>query len=454
MAKYHKKKKTTNGFTLIEALTVLFIFCVIASTFYKTYAMGVTYIIDSKNRLGAISVANEKMEIIRNLKYESIGTVSGEVSGNIPDDESVSENASGYDVHTLVQYLDDSFDDVYPTDIAPEDYKKVTVTVSWKAGQRSVSLVSRFVPTGLEVASPGDGILMVNVFSDQPGGTGISNSSVHVVNADTGLDTTVQTNSSGSVTLMGDKIKSSIQKYEISLAKSGYETVNTMPPYPITEYTPVDTNASVVVGSMNVINIVQNKLANIKISTIDYLGNAISNIDFHITGGRRLGTEVIFPFSSIYNLDEDGETGSNGEKDFNSISPGQYNFSLSSSVVDYALIETDPILPAALFSDQNLNLKVKLAGKNVTSLLVKVVSGVDGSTPVSGAQVKLSNGSGYDVTQNSSASGAVFFPISTDPFLPGTYDLKVTASGFSDSNSQATINLNQLNTTTITLNAS
>lgn len=447
------------GFTLVEALLVIFIFSLITITFYRTYTIGTKYVVDSKNRLGAISIANEKMEIIRNLKYENIGTTpKGSVSGNIPSEETVAENAGKYFVQTTVEYVDDSLDGIALADTnnAPEDYKKVTVKVSWNNGSENVQLISQFVPVGREVAQPGDGILQINVFSDQPGGSGIENSTVHVVNSDMGLDTAVQTDNTGSVTLMGDKIISSIQKYRITLFKSGYETVSTMPPYPGTVYNPVDVHASVVVGLMNVANIAQDELANLQVKTIDYLNNLIPDRDFHIKGGRILGntiaTETV-PSVPVYNLDGDFNTNSSGEKDFNSISPGQYTFTLPSSVADYVLIDTDPISPATLFSDQNLILKAKLANKNTTSLLVKVVSG-DGTMPVTGAKVKLSNALGYDITQTSSGTGMVFFPVSSDVFQPGIYTLKITAGGFSDNESQVEINSNQLKIITITLSAS
>src|SRR5680860_1001385 len=157
-----KIKKYNSGFTLIEALTLLFIFSVIMVTFYNVIAVGSRYISSARNRLGAISAANERMEIIRNLKYEDIGTDGGAISGGIQQDENVTENANHYNIYTTVEYSDDAFDGLYPTDTVPNDYKKVTVKVSWNGGKESVSLVSGFVPSGLEVANPGDGLSRIH----------------------------------------------------------------------------------------------------------------------------------------------------------------------------------------------------------------------------------------------------------------------------------------------------
>lgn len=447
------------GFTFIEAMTVLFVFSLITLAFYSLISSGTRFIQDSKNRLGALAAANEKTEIVRNLQYDDIGTVGGEIEGNIPQDETVIENTRQYNVHTLVEYVDDSFDGTgYSDTVWFEDYKRVTITVSWNGingGQEEVKLVSRFVPPGLEVAHLGDGILSVNIFSDQPGGTGISGSTVHIFNPDTGLDTQKETDASGNAMFMGSNVTDSIQKYEITVTKSGYETVSTMPPYPDTAYNPTDVHASVVTGSINVTNIVQNKLAELEASTIDYLDQPVGNIDFHLVGGRKIGTEAALPPDDdpIYNLDGDYQTNASGEKDFGSVSPGQYTFTLDSDVTDYEFVGTTPDSPFSLPSEQNLTLEVELADKNLTSILVKVVTGDEGNPLIAGAQVRLSNASGYDVSRTTGGEGGVFFPTTADVFNEGTYDLEVAADGYQESDSQVTVSAGALKIETITLTA-
>lgn len=460
------KVSTVPGFTLIEALTLLFVFSLITLTFYSVMSVGTRYIQDSKNRLAALAVVNEKMEIVRNLKYDDIGTV-GAGTGNLAEDEDVVENGKTFHVNTVVGMANDSYDGVYPADVVPGDYKRVIITVSWGSGgpgSNSVNLVSRFVPPGLEVATAGDGILSINIFSDQPGGTGIFGSSVHIVNSETGLDTNQTTDSSGNVILIGPLIQDSIQKYEITVAKNGYETVATMPPYPTTSYNPTDVHASVVVGGINIANIVQNKLTDLELNTVNYLETPIGNIDFHLEGGRLLGIGTTAPFTSVYNFDTNGSTDAGGEKNFSDISPGQYEFSLTASAAGYEIIGTDPVFPYKLpdtggkiylistQSDTPLDLKIKLADKSATSLLVSVLKNEDDS-PISGAVVKLTNGAGYDVSQTTLIDGRVFFPATADVFASGLYDLKITADGFSESNSQVTIIDGELKLEEIKLNA-
>jgi competence protein ComGC len=455
-------RDTKKGFTLIEALVMLFIFCLITITFYQVISVGTKYIIDAKNRLGAVSLADEKMEVVRNLAYDNIGTVNGEVGGNIPQDENVTENAHAYHVSTLVEYIDDLFDGTYPSDVAFEDYKRVTVIVSWSgaAGQEQVTLVSRFVPPGLEVANPGDGILFVNVYSDQPGGTGIPDATVHVINTDTGLNTEKQTGTDagnlGNTVFMGDKVTDSIQKYQIEVTKPGYETVDTMPPEGTAQVPkPKFINATVVTGtgSTNATYIAQNKLAqDLTIAAVDHLGQPISNISFHLTGGKELGKDN--SDNIIYNMDEDGKTGDDGKKDLGSVSPGKFTVTPTLTSSNYQFIEASTSSPFFLLSDQSLTYSMKLADKGTASLVVTVLNDDSTPAPISGAQVEAKNGSGYDVTKTTDAKGVVFFPADADPFPSGTYDLKVTASGFQDNASQATVSNNSPQTNTVTMTSS
>ncbi|MFA5777039.1 MAG: carboxypeptidase-like regulatory domain-containing protein [Parcubacteria group bacterium] len=454
------QKTKSNGFALIEALVLLFIFVLVTLSFYSVISVGTRYIQDAKNRLGAIALANEKMETVRNLKYDDIGTTGGEIEGNISQDENVIENTKQYAVHTLVEYVDDSLDGIAENDsVWWADYKKVTITASWSnsgLSSGSVILSSLFPPPGREVEHPGDGILSVDVYSDQGEETGVPDSYVQVQNSETGLNTAKDTNNSGYAVFMGSNINDSIQKYEIIVSKPGYETVSTMPPYPITSYIPDFPYASVVTGDgkVNVAYIIQNKLAeNLTVSTENYLGESLSNIDFHLIGGKKIGKYPEDPFNVVYNLDSDEKTNEDGEKDFGATSPGDYIFSLvGSALANYEIISVDPSLQFSLSPDQSLNFKVKLASRSDTSILVKVID-INGS-PISGAQVKLSNASGYDATQSSTSEGKAFFPTASDLFASGTYDLEITADGFQNNNFQATVSTSQLKIETVTLSAS
>ena len=162
------QKRTRRGFTLIESLVFLFIFSLISVAFFQAYFVTARTIIESKNRLGATALANQKMEIIRSIEYDEIGTKSwngsawvyGIPAGELIENESVSVNTIQYQVDTFVQYVDDTFDGSAPTDTIPTDYKRVRVTVSWGSGgsDQQVAIFVNFAPNGVD-SSSGGGVL-------------------------------------------------------------------------------------------------------------------------------------------------------------------------------------------------------------------------------------------------------------------------------------------------------
>lgn len=450
-----KNKKNENGFTLIEALVVLFIFALISVTFYSVFSLGTRYIQDTKNRLGAIAVANERMEIIRNLKYEDIGTVNGIPEGGILSDEDITENTRTFNVKTYIKYIDDPFDDVAPTDTIPTDYKSVKVTVSWSGSTSSgsVFLVSRFVPQGIEQNS-GDGTLSINIMNDH--GDGVGQASVHIVNnlLSPTVNITAKTDNTGNLMLPG--AKESISGYEVTVSKDNYETVETVDQGDVT-YVPVDTHASVVQGLLNTKSIVINLLVSLKIKAVDSLGGEVSSLAFKLKGGRVLGVDTsVVPAQNVYNLDVSTSTDTNGEKDFNDKSPGQYFLSDIGSVSGHTFVGVKNaesfdlatnIYTILMTPAEEKTAEIKFAADNEDGLLVKIKK--EDNTPLKGAEVIVKNDSSYNVTQMSGADGYAFFPVTTDVFSPGDYNIEVKADGYNTSNKN--VNVNKLTTEEIKL---
>ncbi|MFA6383147.1 MAG: prepilin-type N-terminal cleavage/methylation domain-containing protein [Parcubacteria group bacterium] len=452
-----KKQKTKNkirpAFTLIEALIFLFIFSIVTVTFYRSYSLGTQYIINSKNRLAALALANEKMEIVRNLAFDDIAHTTGDPAGNLHESEDIVRNGASFNVLTQIKNEDDPFDGTLggsPNDVDFIDYKYVKITVSWNNGQYKVSMNSRFVPAGVEQPTANKGVLVINVSSDKGGGI-IPQSLVRIQNSDTGLDETHSTDNYGRLMMVG--LSESIKKYVITVTKSGYETIASLPPYPDTSYNPIPENASVVAGGLNTINIYQNELSDLSIKTKDYKGDSVPDIDFHLIGGRQIGTEYnadpMAPAVPKYSTDADYTTNSSGEKNFSSIDPGNYTFTLNDS--DYEVVGYDPVSPAVLAPGGSLDMNVKVSRKDVAALLV-TISRADDLSLLEGASVRLTNGSGYDKTAVTSKDGLAFFPRSDDvSFTDGDYTLAVTADGLVDYSESVTINENELKEKTVEL---
>ena len=454
-----KKFSKKSGFTLIEALTVLFIFSLITMTFYSIFSLGGRFIIESKNRLGAVALANEKMEIIRNLKYDDIGIAGGIPSGNIVAEENVTESKHTYHVKTFIQYVDDPFDGVFPTDAIPNDYKRVKITVSWNGVgnnvQSAMSLVARFVPAGIEQASSG-GILSVNIIGSN--GVGVPQASVHITNSSISptVNVTAMTDNTGNLMLPG--AKQSIQGYNMAVTKSGYETVNTIDPDSVS-YSVIDTPASVVNGMLNIKSIVQDKVASMKVIATDAQGVKLPGVNFNIEGGRILGSNMMFsPAAPTYNLVGDKTTDANGEVNFGNVSPGQF-FIKNIVKTGYSLIALDNLSSFDVANNRYVILKpsentdditMKLAKNTVNSLIVQVMKDADSSL-MEGAEVTLSNASGYSEMQTTLKNGLAFFPSATGVLTLGTYDLKVIMANFNDYTGTVDLSMDKLITQQVKL---
>jgi len=447
--KHSKGLSLSAGFTLIESLLALFIFSLITVTFYSIFAMGTGYMLEAKNRLGALSLANEKMEIIRNLNYIDIGTENGIPSGEITQGEDVAVNGKNYHITTLIQYVDDDFDGTGTEDDIPGDYKLAKVTVSWGAVDNSskrVELISSFSPMSREVVS-GNGILAINIADSF--GNGISQASVRIKNnyLSPVVDVTRSTDDRGSIMFL--EAPPDPGGYELIVSKNGYETVATTDPDSV-DYQPVDENFSVTEGYITSASVVINKLSDLLIKSSDNFGNSIPDVNFHLRGGRVLGTRMtVFPPEKVYDLDGDLNTNSSGEKAFDNRSPGTfflsdweeisgYTFAGVSSFADYYKDELDEYYTFILYPEEEKEVELTYVSNDENALLVKVLDKND-DLPIAGAEVKLKNEIlNFEQIVTTSWDGLALFPSGSEPLLEGDYSLEVKADGF-QTNSEPSI---------------
>lgn len=443
---YLKKRK---GFTLIESVVLLFIFTLVSVVFLQVYVVGTRIIIDSKNRLGAVALANQKMEIVRSIEYEDIGTKSwngstwvyGIPGGDLLQEEDISINTRRYHVSTFVQYVDDSFDNKSPTDTIPTDYKRVRIQVSWgNADSERVVLFGNFTPNGLETAVSG-GTLSINVLHAD--GSGVVGASVNVRNSSGSINVNGVTDATGNLSLPGTPASS--QGYTITVSKSGYYGATTYPPYPTTSYNPVNIHASVVVNTLNQFSIVMDEAVTLPLKTVDPYDQAIPNINFSFSGGRILGTIPTSGVSVVTVNDTSRNTDSNGSYTYQNQSYGLYNFALGSSSATthefYKILPETSATPGRIdvTPGSTQEFKIVLLDKAFASLKVTVLDAAT-TTPISGATTRLRNSdSSYDVNGTTDQYGFAFFPTSSTPLVAGEYTLTVNANGYSEKSSTVTV---------------
>jgi len=442
------KTKTKSGFSILEVIAAVFIFSIVTISIYGSFSAGLKSLAQSKHRIAATELANEKMEIIRNMNYADIGTQGGIPSGSLPQNETVWKSNQKFNVQTTIRYIDDPLDGVVPNDSngVSRDFREARVEVTWGGIQlgKGVVLVSNIVPNGVESES-GGGTLRFNTIDST--GVGIEGASVHIENnvLDPRYEDNFQTDSTGSILLAGMPVGD--QTYEFSVSKSGYETVATLPPYPTNpSYEPVDLHGSVIEGELNSKAIIIDKLGSISLVSKNINDQIVPNVNFNLEGGRILGQTVVDPpqvSETVYKHNINSETDSGGNYTLNDASPGNYTLTVSEPGFTLIGAET-PLMPFSLVPDQDAILTLIIADNTVDSLVVKVFNDATGER-INGASVRVWDGASFDQTLVTGVAGQVFFPPVVDPpvtLTAGQYNLEVSASGFQSYS--GTVDINQL----------
>jgi len=221
-------KRKKQGFTLIEVMVGIFIMLIIFIGLFELIHFTFRVVAQSKARITATALANQKLELTRNLTYNQVGTLEGIPSGTIPETETQVRNGITFTVKTTVVYIDDAFDNTYPNDPLPTDYKRVRVKVDWGGSiSGDVSLITDVAPKGVENTG-GGGIISVVVFDSQ--GRPVPQADIHIQNSSSTapIDAHYQTNDQGRLFLPGAPACGHC--YHITAIKDGYTSDRTYSP--------------------------------------------------------------------------------------------------------------------------------------------------------------------------------------------------------------------------------
>jgi hypothetical protein len=394
------------------------------------------------------------MEIVRSLDFDQIGiSGSGYIDGDIPASDQVTVDKMNFYVFSSVVYVDDPYDGILgedPDDDRPADYKRVIIKTAWVNDEntsKAVTLVSDFSPPGVEGSTAG-GTLVVKVMDKDS--AGISDFDVHIVNNDLSIDENMVTDSNGGVSLPGAPTDGN--DYEISVSKSNYFPIETLPAYPESTFIPVYAHASVTEGFRNIFSIITDSTSDLTLRTADQFGNPIPNITYNLKGGIRKGDTVDnppdFPTEPVFYYNEDLNSGAGGENEATDISYGDYKFSFTDAGGNYDFVKMNPsnatVTDKSMFYVEpgaNIEETAIFADKSIESLLVTVLDSED-SNPIEGASVRLYNlglPEPYDLTLTTDKFGMAYFPASLPELAAGSYSLDVQAGGYNLATDAATV---------------
>jgi prepilin-type N-terminal cleavage/methylation domain-containing protein len=417
--RWSTKFKTKHGFTLVELVVALGIFSLVSSAFILLLNLSLRITTEDKARTGAMAVAEEKIEVIKNLPYNSIGTVGGVPSGSLPTSETVTLNKIDYTVRTNIQYVDDAYDGLITSgDLLNTDYKKVKIRVSWTSGYSSnneVALVTNISPRNLEQESSGDtGTLWIEVYDSTP--AAVAGASVHIVNNSTTplIDIESTTDSDGKFLLPGMPVAT--QSYEITVTKDGYSTSQTYNVDPINNPNPDPAPLSVGVESITTKSFFIDKVSTLNITTQP-------NFTFTLVGLKTIGLDG--EGQPIYKYNQEQTVDSSGQLILNSLEPDTYNISFDPVTTGYDYAGSDPLLPLIISPDTNVNLEITLMLHSDHTFLITVEDPTGAG--LAGASVHIYKPDlSTDLTQVTNAVGQTFFT----PLTQDTFNLDISKEGY------------------------
>lgn len=254
------------GFTLVEVLVAAAIVVIIFLGILGAYQLGLKVIAQSQNKITATAIANQQIELIRNLPYPSIGVPGFFPDGSLPAVTTTVRNNVAYKIESRVDYVVDSADGIAsPQDECPNDYKIAEITVSWTARfGGKVTLTTNIAPQNLsEECADKSGILSVSVFDAY--GIMVPSPLIEVRNPTT--DQVLKT-----ATPVDGKHYFSLatSTYKVVVSKSGYSTDRTYGADEIT--TPDKPHPTVLESQVTEISFSIDKLSSFSVDTLSPFG--------------------------------------------------------------------------------------------------------------------------------------------------------------------------------------
>ncbi len=265
--------KHSQGTSFIDVLISIALLALIFWGIFGVFQLALELVGNSRAKAGALALANERMEFLRSLSYDSVGTVGGIPSGNIAQTETVVLNSLSYTRRTFIQFVDAPEDGIGALDSngITADYKVAKVELSWntRSGIRQFSLISTIVPKNIETVA-GGGTLLLNTIDAF--GLPVANALVRVQNFATTptIDVTTFSNINGQVIFPGSPAAGS---YQVTVTKNGYSTAQT---YDVTtgNPNPVPRHFTIVEGATTAATFAIDSLVSKTIRTLEPIKDA------------------------------------------------------------------------------------------------------------------------------------------------------------------------------------
>ena len=430
------KYKSKSGLAYIDILIAVGILMILSGALFALVTSSLEMTSFTRARITARHLAQEKIELIRNLPYAEVGTIGGVPTGPLLQNESVFRNGLNYTVDISIVFVDDPFDQLAPSDLLPTDYKRVRVDVSWKglaaSGKNPITLITDIAPKGVETEA-GGGTLSILVFDAN--GDPVPQAIVDISSDETGVNLTQETNDDGRLILPGTP--TCVACYQIIVSKEGFSSEKT---YSTDEIANPHKPLQTVLES----KLTESSFAIDKTSTLTVFSTADRNSNFEplpgqnfeLKGEKTIGFDI--NDEPVYKYEESFTTDDSAQTIIDNLEWDNYHlFSPAGSGWDIAGV--NPLTPISIFPDQQLKLAFALAIDSSNNLLTIFKNSSD--VPIASVAAKLSDSLGFEASSSSGLSenpdfGQIFFADLDNR----NYILEATVSGFADFSGSFLIN--------------
>lgn len=300
------------GATLLDVVVGSGLMLVVFVGFVGAFKLSVEAVSNNKARAGAIALANERLEYIRSLAYNDIGTLGGIPAGALDQSATTTLNDVLYTRRTFISYEDDPGDGTGGADQngVTVDYKAAKVSVSWNSrqGTRTVTMATRISPpTGVESAVPG-GTLVIRATNDLD--APVANASVRIVNStlNPAIDLTTFTDTDGYASVLGAPAGAG---YAVTVTKTGYTTSQTYSAT-ATNTNPVPAHLGVALNQTTAMNFEIDTLASLVVETYEAISEETWSDSFGSYEYVATSTEIELSGGNAYLAGNVGSYASSG----------------------------------------------------------------------------------------------------------------------------------------------
>jgi hypothetical protein len=357
---------------------------------YVGYSSVIDIASSSQFTSAALSVMESRVEMVRNMRYQDVGTVGGVPSGTLPQTEDIHIGDVFYALTITIRNVDDPFDGTVfgnPFDPSPADYKLVQFDMTCTAGcatPRTVSMTTYVAEKQLENEDR-NGSLLVTVIDAF--GEPVPQATVHVVNpaAHPPIDLTTTTNNQGQLLLVS--IATGSAAYEVTASKTGFSTDRTYPPNnPANALKP---NVTVATQQLSQVTLSIDHLSTLTVQTRDNFCTATGPFAFQLTGGKLIGE-----LPDVAKYDSPHVVDAGGSLTLDQLEWDTYRIVPTDAALDIVGASSPSTVTLQPGATESLTWTV--ASRSHPSLVVAVTNAT--GVPVNDATVTVT-GSGYDHTR-------------------------------------------------------